>query len=664
VVPNKERSKLICLLLGLITVALFWPATGFDFINFDDPEYIVNNEAIHAGVTQAGVVWALKSGYASNWHPLTWVSHMVDCGLYGPKPGGHHLTNVLFHAANAVLLFLVLQQLTGARWRSALVAALFAWHPLHVESVAWVSERKDVLSTFFWLLTMGAYGWYGRKPGAGRYLLALGFFALGLLAKPMVVTLPFVLLLLDYWPLKRTTALAGENEGVAAKRASWGQLVLEKVPFLALAALDCVATFWAQKGANSVVSSAALPISARVSNALVSYVLYLWKMVWPADLAVLYPYGHERTAWAAVGACLFLLAVSAAVIGQRRERPYLVVGWFWFLGTLVPVIGLVQVGIQVMADRYTYVPLTGIFIMAAWGIPGLLERWPGMSSLAGVVATVTLLVFASSARVQLGYWQNSVTLFNHTAAITRDSVLAEYNLAEALARAGEQDQAIRHYLKALEIRPNRVEAGYNSQTEARYNLGALFASQKKWVEAAEQFRVIVREKPDHARAHAALGSILLAVGRLDEAVEQCQIVAQLEPGNPEAWRCLGQALARQGKGDEAVRSYREAVRLNPDGATVLNELAWCLATQPHAELRNGPEAVRLAQHLCELTQRREARFLGTLDVAYAEAGRFAEAIATAEESRKLALEQGQPNLATEAGKRMELYREGKCYRQP
>ncbi|HZQ47531.1 MAG TPA: hypothetical protein VFC07_10995, partial [Verrucomicrobiae bacterium] len=381
--PKIDRTRLICCaVLALITVAVYWPVTRFAFINYDDTDYVIYNAAIQKGVTTAGVEWALKTGYASNWHPLTWISHMVDCGLYGLKPGGHHLTNLLFHTANVVLLFLILGQFTGAMWRSALVAALFAWHPLHVESVAWVSERKDVLSTFFWLLTMAAYGAYAKAskvqgPGSKvGYCLALLAFALGLLSKPMVVTLPFVLLLLDYWPLKRIAELNKDN---------LARLVLEKIPFFILAMLECVVTFWAQKSGDAVVKSAALPFSARVANALVSYVRYLWKTIWPENLAAPYPFSHNWTFWTAAGAGLFLVIISAVVLWRIRAQPYLAVGWFWFLGTLVPVIGLVQVGIQSMADRYTYVPLIGIFIMLAWSIPDRWAKWPSPGLVFGAV---------------------------------------------------------------------------------------------------------------------------------------------------------------------------------------------------------------------------------------------------------------------------------------
>ena len=424
---------LICLLLALVTLGLYWPAAHFDFTNYDDPEYVLYNSSIQHGITRDSMAWAFQTGYASNWHPLTWISHMLDYDIYGLRPGGHHLTNILFHTANVVLLFLVLWQLTGSQWRSALVAALFAWHPLHVESVAWVSERKDVLCAFFWLLTMAAYARYVRNLKAQAsnfkfyYFSALLFFALGLLSKPVIVTLPFVLLLLDFWPLQRKAATG---------------LFLEKIPFVMLAALDCAVTLWAQKEAHSVVSLGVLPIPARIANALVSCVLYLWKMLWPVDLALPYPYSHNWTFWPVAGAGILLLLISAVAILQARPQPWLLVGWLWFLVTLLPVIGLVQAGIQSMADRYTYLPLIGIFIMAAWTIPAGWTQWPRPGLVFGAVTAGALGFLLTGSEMQLQYWHNSVTLFSHTVAVTTGNIMAEYNLAEALARQGDTDQAV------------------------------------------------------------------------------------------------------------------------------------------------------------------------------------------------------------------------------
>jgi tetratricopeptide (TPR) repeat protein len=633
---NIRAAKLGCtLLLVLITAGVYWPVTGFDFTNYDDPDYITNNPMVQQGVTRAAVAWAFETDYASNWHPLTWISHMVDCNLYGLKPGGHHLTNLLFHAANAVLLFLVLEQLTGSVWRSWLVAALFAWHPLHVESVAWVSERKDVLSTFFWLQTMSAYGKYVREARGARrgayYGLALAFFALGLLSKPMVVTLPFVLLLMDFWPLGRNSKFKIQNSKLenGEKNTSWARLVVEKIPFLALAGLECVATLWAQKASHSVVATAALPVPDRVANALVSYVLYLWKTFWPVNLAVPYPFSHEWTFWQATGAGGLLALITACVVWRGRAQPHLFVGWFWFVGTLVPVIGLVQVGIQFMADRYTYIPLIGVFIMVAWSIPAAWVAWPRPGGLFATVAVALGVILLMATSLQLLYWRNSITLFSHTAAVTENNILAEYNLAEALARAGNQDKAVAHYLEALAMTPNRVEAQYNSQEQAHFNLGIIYRQQKKWPEAAVQFAAYLREDANLPVAHHALGSVLLAMGRTAEG----------------------------------LREEREALRLNPDDVESLNRVAWLLATQPDAQFRDGAESVRLAEHARDLTHGRDVRSLEALDAAYAETGRFAEAIRAAQQTLATAQAQGQTNLAADAEKRLKFYEAGKAFHE-
>jgi tetratricopeptide (TPR) repeat protein len=521
-VPEKQRATIICLLLAVITLALYWPATHFDFVNYDDPDYVTNNPQVQHGIRGSSIAWAFTTDHASNWHPLTWISHMADCTIYGLNPRGHHLTNLLFHAINVVLLFLLLWQLTGSQWRSAIVAALFAWHPLHVESVVWVSERKDVFSAFFWMLTTMAYVRYARESTPGRvrlrrtpYFLALFFFTLGLLSKPMIVTLPFTLLLLDFWPLGRKGAT---------------KLVIEKIPFFVLAGLECVVTLWAQKSANSVVSLSVLPFSMRAANAAVSCVLYLWKMVWPTDLALPYSYSHLWTFWQAAGAAGLLLLISALAVLRRRTQPYLIVGWLWFLGTLTPVIGLIQAGIQPMADRYTYVPSIGIFIMAVWLIPSAWAMWPRPGLVFAAVVGGALVFLLTGAEMQLQYWRNSVALMTHTLSVTRNNILAEYNLGEALARQGDEADAIIHYRAALAMEPNRVEAAYNTQRQTHYNLGLIYWKHQQWPAAEEQFRACVKDSPDLANAHYNLGAVLAAEGKPEDALKEFREADRLEPG--------------------------------------------------------------------------------------------------------------------------------------
>ncbi len=573
---NAQRAQIICLVLAAITLAVFSPATHFAFLNCDDQTYVVDNTSIHNGVTGAGVIWALKSNYASNWHPLTWVSHMLDCDLFGSNPRGHHLTNVLLHAANSVLLFLVLLQLTGALWRSAFVAALFAWHPVHVESVAWVSERKDVLSTLFALLAIAAYARYVKAPKVQSpkskveeeqnqkskvyYSLSLLFFAFGLMSKPMVVTLPCLLLLLDFWPLQRISSFKFQVSSFKA----WRPLLLEKIPFFAFAALDCIATVWAQRSADSVVSFHALPLSLRLGNALVSYARYLGKIVWPTHLSVFYPYPDHWNLWAVVGAGLLLLVLSIGMVARARQQPFLAVGWLWFLGALVPVIGVAQVGPQAMADRYAYLPSVGVFVLLSWSLGSFTETCPRLSKPAGMLAGVWLIALILCTRVQLQYWRDSGTLFSHALAVTPDNIFAEYNLGQALDLQGNKEEAAAHYARALALRPRRIEAARNSQYAAHYNWGIILANQqRKFTEAEAQFRAALRAKPDFWQAHESLGEVLLAMDRLDEAVAEFRTWVRQTPSNQQAWQHLGTALERQGKGDDAAKAYEEAARLTP-----------------------------------------------------------------------------------------------------
>ncbi len=451
---RQHLTALLCMALATGTLLLYCPVLFHGFINYDDPDYILDNPHVKAGLTWPGIVWAFQNSYAANWHPLTWISHMADCQLFGYNhPAGHHLVNLLFHTANTLLLFLLLNIMTGSQWRSAFVAALFAWHPLHVESVAWAAERKDVLSAFFWMLTLIAYAKYvkslssvNRSPAIPNYLLALLFFACGLMSKPMVVTLPCVLLLLDFWPLKR---FVGSDLKFSVKNVS--KLILEKIPFLVLMAGSCVMTLHAQKGA---IWTGSLPFSFRLANTALSYVRYISKIFYPTDLALIYPYPHSWPLAGVVGAVTALIIVTLAFILAAKRFPYLLVGWFWFLGTLVPVIGLVQVGVQSMSDRYTYLPSVGIFIIIAWGTNDLLRSSPrkrDICILAGGAALITCLVLTS---LQLRYWQNSLTLFYHVVLVTKDNYAAEDCLGKTLDGIGQLKLAEQNYEEALRVEPD------------------------------------------------------------------------------------------------------------------------------------------------------------------------------------------------------------------
>jgi tetratricopeptide (TPR) repeat protein len=950
-IKNARHTVFICVLLGAITLAAYWPVFHSDFVNLDDHDYVTENPHVLNGLSREDVSWAFGTGYAGNWHPLTWLSHMLDVQLFGLKPAWHHGVNLLFHIANSLLLFLLLKRMTGTQWRSAFVAFLFALHPLHVESVAWVAERKDVLSTFFFMLTLLAYAKYVEEKAESRkqkaetvehggrfqlsafsfqlsawYGLALALLALGLISKPMLVTLPFVLLLLDFWPLARFQP--------STQTLQLKTLVLfcrEKIPFFLVAAASSVVTFLVQQGGKAVSTTEALPISLRAANAAVSYLKYLGKTIWPVDLAVFYPYpGTHGTGsqpdWQIAGAVLVLTVVSASAIVRWKRKPWLATGWFWYLGTLAPVIGLVQVGTQAMADRYSYIPLIGVFICFVWGAANVFtgRRWGAVALT--VVGIATVVVCGALAQNQAKYWRDDFALFEHALAVTTNNAPAHFNLGTALGRQGKYNEALTQFQAALEIDPFSADTHYNSGLtlaslgkmeaaaeeyraalrlrsdhararcnlgtvlwslgrrdealdqfaealrlkpdclEAHYGLGVVLAAggsfaqaethlaeairlkpdlaeaytrlaevlvkQGRQVEAEAQLREVIRLHPANAGAHINLAQMLLRAGQQDEALAQYAEALRLEPNRPEldyqmgallleqgkaaeaafhlaqavrlkpdsfaAQACLGRALAvegklveaqakfrdtirlcptnarvrvdlgnslmiagqtneaaacyadalrlnpdlaqeylqsgktladkgetspalasfmtaawlqpdnadaqenlglllaRQGKTEEAaihfeaglrlrpdaqahynlglarlvqgrpaeaLAHYQQAIALKPDWVDALNDLAWLLATNPRAELRNGPEAVRLAERACQASGGKEARFWGTLDAAYAEAGRFDEAITTATKTRASALAAGQSDVARAAEQRLALYRQHLPYRQ-
>jgi len=649
--PHRRWKIIACLFLVVATLAVYGDLRTHQFINFDDGVYITENPPVQDGLTYKGLSWAFTTLHAANWHPLTWLSHMLDFQLFGMHPGGHHLTSLLFHLANTLLLFLWLQRTTGALGPSFLVAALFALHPLHVQSVAWVAERKDVLSTFFWLLTMWAYVWYVESPGLRRYLSILVCFILGLMAKPMLVTLPFVLLLLDYWPLGRlplkgpavAAASPKPGPGVTLKRLVW-----EKSPLLVVSALSTVVTFYAQKEGGAILTLQTLPIPNRLANALVAYVSYLGQMFWPARLAVLYPLpGHNLPIWLAPAAGLALAALTFLALRQARRHPYLPVGWLWYLGTLLPVIGLVQVGKQAMADRYTYVPLIGLFIMIAYGMADLAARWRAPRFLLPVGAGVVLSALMICTWVQVGYWRDSISLYEHTLKVTGSNPIIQSNLGFALAAQGQMDQAIAHYAEALRLQPDLAEThnilgvalaaqGKMDQAMAQYaealrlkpdlaeahnNLGLALAAQGQMDQAMTQYAEALRLKPDLAEAHNNLGLALAAQGQMDQAMAQYAEALRLNPDLAKAHNSLGLALAAQGKMDQAVAHYNEALRLKPDYAGAHSNLGLALEAQGQLDqaVAHYTEALRLNPDLAE-TQ-------NNLGVALAKQGKIEEAIA-------------------------------------
>jgi tetratricopeptide (TPR) repeat protein len=652
---TKYRSFWICLALMLITTAVFCQVCTYDFVNYDDPNYIYENPNVQNGITSKAIKWAFTTGYANNWHPLTWLSHMLDWQLFGPKAGSHHLTNLIFHIANTLLLFIVLKQMTHRLWPSAFVAALFALHPLHVESIAWVAERKDVLSTFFWMLTMWAYLRYVKHPGVARYLLTLLFFALGLMAKPMLVTLPFVLVLLDYWPLARVPSerAVGKIDTSFNRRMTY-HLIQEKIPFFVLSAISSVVTFLVQRSSGTVWKLVGLPLKIRIFNVFISYIEYIRKMILPVHLAVFYPHvGRDISVLHAMVSAVLLAATTILIFRFAKDHRYLVTGWLWYLGTLVPVIGLVQVGQQAMADRYSYITLTGLFIIIAWGLPDLLAGWRYKKIALTLSALLIILVMSICTHFQLRHWQNSLTLFQHALDVTEDNYIAHFHIADSLCEQNKSDEAISYYQKYLRRMPN--------DPEALNNLGIALSKQGKFDEAIKCFIEALRIKPGTATAHTNMGHILALRGSLDEAAVHLAEALRLDPQSAQAHYYLGQVLVQRGKIGEAITHFEKVLRLKPDGVEPMNNLAWLLAASKETAIRNPDKAVRLARRACELTNYKEPVLLDTLAVAYAAAGDFSKAIETAEKALELCQSSEQETLKKEIESRLALYKAGKPY---
>lgn len=588
-----DSSKIafgIIIFLFVSILAIYWQTRDHAFIEYDDQVYLLENPHVRSGLSLENIQWAFTSEYAANWHPVTWISHMLDVELFGMNPAGHHLTSVFLHVLNAVLLFTLMSRITGSPWKSAAVASLFALHPLHVESVAWVAERKDVLSTLFWITALHMYIRYVDKPTPARYIYVIIVYGLGLLSKSMLVSLPAMLLLMDYWPLQRPAFWRAGGIMPPGSRSVWG-LILEKLPFLLIAVAISIVTIIAQQNGNAMTSIEASPLSERLQNALNAYPGYLGKMLWPTDLAVFYPFKTGIPAWETVAAAIFLLTASIFVIHERQRHPYLLVGWFWYLITLVPVIGIVRVGLQAMADRYTYMPLVGIFIILAWGMEDLLIgcnlMWHRLaySLTAAIIAACILLSWR-----QASYWRDTTTLFNHALDSTQDNYMALTVLGRYLERQGRLDEALNSFNEALEIAPwyeyakvhqgiilmnqGRLDAAVFKYNEAilqnptsvtgHINLGIVMALQNRHEEAIHNFTIALDFNPRSAAAHYNLGMELARSGKFAEAIEHYNKGLEIDPEDVNCHNNLGIALAELGRLDEAIGHFSTALKLKPD----------------------------------------------------------------------------------------------------
>ena len=656
---NRRQTWLVCLGLALAVLAAYWPLWRCGFVGFDDMDYVVANKAIQHGVNAKSLGWAFTTVHSLNWHPLTWISHTLDFQLYGTQAAGHHLTSLALHLANSLLLFLLLRRMTKAMWPSAAAAAFFALHPMHVESVAWISERKDVLSTLFWLLTVWAYVRYVEEQKAESrkqkfsYALALFFFALGLMAKPMVVTLPFVLLLLDYWPLERARRELS-SQRLDATALGWWRLVVEKAPFFVLAAASCVVTFLAQRHTGAVASFSELPLGERLKGIPIAYACYVGKTFWPAHLAVMYPVPVRWPVWEAVGASGFLALVTGWAFFRRKAQPYLAVGWLWFLGMLVPAIGLVQVGVQSMADRYVYVASVGLTIMVIWTADEWAPRlWAKGPAVLGVMGLAGCMVLTP---IQVSYWENTKSLFQHSLEVTKDNGVMEGFLGVLLFQEGRIDEALPHLQRSVEC--NNPPVGVFDF------LGKALLAKGRVAEALKEFQIEVNLDPENADPQFDLGCLLLTNGLAEKAVPFLQKALQICPELAEIHYKLGNALMETGRASEAMRQYEESLRLRPDYIEAGVNLAWILACSPEAAVRDGARAVQLALRADQLSGGKNPRVIGTLAAAYAEAGKYSDAIAAVRRALQIAGADSNSPVAGTLRTELALYQAGTPLRDP
>ncbi len=683
---RKNHVLLIYVALALVTFVTFQQVSTSDFVDYDDGFYVTENPHVTGGITIQSSIWAFTTlvvPHTGHWQPMTWLSHMLDCQLFGLNPSGHHLTNLWFHIANTLLLFYIFKKMTSRIWPSAFVAAAFALHPLHVESVAWVTERRDVLSGFFCMLTIAAYIRYVTRPSIIKFLPVCLFFALGLMSKSILVTLPFVLLLLDYWPLNRVRWKHQDTpeDSDINKLSAW-RLVIEKIPLFILSAASCVIALIA---ARDYAIKTELSIDYRIVNVVTTYTTYLAKTVWPTRLAVLYPLQTYMSAWKAVVSFIILLAVSVGVICMARKRRYLAMGWMWYLGILIPVIGLVQVGDQSMADRYTYLPLIGLFIMAAFGLADLLPKWRYRKNILAISAGLILVAMSICTQFQLRHWKNSFALFKRAVEVTENNYLMHNNYGSALLGMNRLDEAFKHFQESIRINPQHEKALHNmgvvaigkgnidqavtyfekaleidpNYANAHYKMGSALANQGKYDQAIKHFNDVLKIDPQRPMLHYDLAKIHFKKGNFDLVVKHCTEALRLKPDFIEARINLARVLLKLEKTQQAVDQYYQILKFVPNHIEVLNELAWVLATDEKAQVPNSSEAIRLAELACQLTNYKNPEMLNTLATAYATAKQFEQAVTTAGRALELASQKGNDKLVRHIRKKIKIYKQAK-----
>ena len=653
--PSRLAYFAICGAIVVLIGIVFGQTLSHDFVNYDDKTYVYGNPLVSGGLTLHGLSRAFVDTRTNNWHPLTLVSHMIDCQLYDLKAGGHHFTNVFLHTVAAVLLFFWLRNITGRFWSSAFVTALFAIHPLRVESVAWIAERKDVLSAVFFVLTLVAYVRYTRARSFGRYLTMSILFACGLMSKPMLVTTPVVLLLLDYWPL---------NKGQKFNMEIWWKLIIEKLPLFALSGAASIVAFALQ--VQTPVSVGQLPFGWRLQNALVTYVTYIWQMFWPANLAVFYPHPDDRLPlWQVALAAAFLIATTWVVFALRRNRPYLLVGWLWYLIMLLPVIGIVEVGLQGHADRYTYLPHVGLYIALTWFVAELARSLPHRKEILATVGGGIVIILSACAWKQTTYWRDSETLWTRALAVTTDNDVALTNLGTSLMDRGQLDDALSYFQKALAVRSHSEHSHYNlSLALIHDSVGNVLARKGRLDDAIVHLRQAIGFRPDYPDAHYNLGTALFQKGDLDGAIAEWRTTLSIHPYDAGAHTSLGNALVQKGLLGEAVDHYEKALQSEPDSILPLNNLAWVMSTGPDDSLRNNEIAVKLATKANQLSKESNPVFIRTLAAAYAQAGEFEKAIEIARRASEQANAQGVRDLAIQIQEDVDLYQRRMPLRDP